>query len=289
MVAYLIGTEAPDNSAVATTYTADKVYGDKSSGHHNYYNLEHAMALDDSASKRAQEEYAKSLQALRNGDYRLAAFYAGAMSHYISDVAVWAHVRGKGSPHGSEDSKKHSEYETEVDKTIKAKFYSDTDHTSRIFQSYMVFDGVYDNITAYDAAYLLGLNSDSGGGGLDSVQMEQLLPMGPNGDGSYVGVDDWQQNYKDRTGESLDLAANAVADVLYKLNIESGKIVESQPTIIQIPDTVAPVSTPAVTSPTPPKAIPIVGAVMALMIILLISFAVFKGNKEKKRSKKRKR
>ncbi len=129
MVAYLIGTEAPDNSAAAGAYTAEKVYGDKSTGHHIYYNLEHTKALDDSAAIRAQQEYNKALQALRNGDYRLAAFYAGAMSHYISDVAVWAHVRGKGSPHGSEDSKKHSEYEEEIDKTIKAKFYSDSDHT----------------------------------------------------------------------------------------------------------------------------------------------------------------
>ncbi|KCZ71058.1 Zinc dependent phospholipase C [Candidatus Methanoperedens nitroreducens] len=75
-----------------------------------YYNLEHTEALDDAASRRAQEEYNKSLQALRNGDYRLAAFYAGTMSHYISDVAVWAHVRGRGSPHGSEDIKDLTAY-----------------------------------------------------------------------------------------------------------------------------------------------------------------------------------
>lgn len=61
--------------------------------------------------------------------------------------------------------------------------------------------------------------------------MEQLLPMGPNGDGSNIGINDWLQDYKDRAGESLNLAANAIADVLYTLNRESET--EIQPAISQ--------------------------------------------------------
>jgi hypothetical protein len=284
MVAYLIGTEAPDNSEVAAAYTTEKVYGDKSSGHHNYYNLEHTSILDDSASQRAQEEYDKSLKALRNGDYRLATFHAGAMSHYISDIAVWSHVRGGGSPHGSEDSKKHSEYETEVDRTITAKFYTDSAHTSSIFQEYMAFDGRYENTTAYSAAFTLGMNTDSGGGSLDCVQMEQLLPMGPAGDGSNIGISDWSQSYRDRSGESLNLAANSIADILYTLNRESGRIAGNPP--------VSEPPRPAETGPIPIPSIKIdskLGTLLVLVIILLLLMIVFndKGNAKSKRRKKR--
>jgi len=132
MVAFLIGTEAPDNSTVAEYYTNKHGYGDKSH-HHNYYNVNHTQALDDSASKKAQEEYDKSLQALNSGNYRMAAFYAGTMTHYIADLSVWAHVRGKDSPHGSEKSEAHSDYETKINNTIKAKYYNDANHTSRVY------------------------------------------------------------------------------------------------------------------------------------------------------------
>ncbi len=206
MVAYLIGTEAPDNSKVALPYTDKDDYGDKSKNHHDYYDMEHTKALDNAACQRAQEEYGKALTALKNGDYKHAAFYAGAMTHYIADVAVWAHVRGKGSPHGSESSEAHREYETAVNNTIKAKRYSGPNHTSSVYQNYIVFDGTYNDITAYQASYQMGLDTDKGGvSGYDCVRMEV----------------EWKTAQK-RTGESLNLAVNYITDVLYRLNQEAG-------------------------------------------------------------------
>ena len=276
MVSFLIGTEAPDNSAVAEYYTNKQGYGDKHN-HHNYYNANHTQAPDDSASKRAQKEYDKALDALKLGNNRLAAFYAGAMTHYITDLAVWAHVMGKDSPHGSEESNVHSDYETKINNTIKAKHYSDTNHTSSIYQHYIVFDGKYNNITAYQAAYNLGLNTDSGGGtAYDCVRMET----------------EWQ-NAQGRTGESINLAANAIADVLHRLNQESTKMAE-----VPAPDTLttplAPASitlttsTPMTFTPTTSKSegrtnLTLVGTGSAAGLIILIILIVLVKSKRRKK------
>ncbi len=131
------------------------------------------------------------------------------------------------------------------------------------------------------------------------MQMEQMLPMGPTGDGSNVGVSDWTQNYRDRAGESLNLAANSVTDVLYSLNVESGRTAEAQTAAAQTPAKGTQTSTPTKTNPAPVKSVPItidpkyvLGAVPVLMIILLILHLVFKGKGKGKgkerRSKRRK-
>ena len=49
---------------------------------------------NDSLAIRAEEEYSKLVQELRNIDtnYTLAAFYAGALSHYVSQAGVWGAI-----------------------------------------------------------------------------------------------------------------------------------------------------------------------------------------------------
>lgn len=224
MVYFILGTEAPDNYAVAKRVLGKKSakgYGDVVN-HHNYYG-EGDNLIDDSASRRAEQEYNKALDSLVSGDDARAAFYTGAMSHYISDTADWAHEIGIYSlfEYG-ESPVKHEEFEKSVGKTINAVYFSDADHTSSVFEKYVVFDGVFDPKSAYDAARIVGLKTHKGTF-LSCTQMEALLVMGKRKDGSYVDCDNWSKEYIDQTGASINSAVNNIADVLNEIYIESEK------------------------------------------------------------------
>ncbi len=218
---FLLGTEAPDNQAIARKFLGKhfaKNYGD-SFWHHNYYDENNSL-IDDSASYRAEQEYNKALEALVNGDAELACFYAGAMSHYVSDLAVWAHVIGEHSIHENEERSKHEEFERSVEKTLRARKSKDPNHTSSIFQEFVRFDGSLDLITAYETATKVGLRTHLGEI-YSCKQMEKLLPMGSQNNGSYVDCDNWSEDYIKETGISINYSINAIADLLHSLYLQS--------------------------------------------------------------------
>jgi len=98
---YLVGTEAPDNG----DYIGD------SRNHHVYYNESRTLQSDVGAS-RARQLYQSALASLKSSDYKQAAYYAGAMSHYISDLGAYGHTMGTSTVWGS--SPHHEEYEDDV-------------------------------------------------------------------------------------------------------------------------------------------------------------------------------
>ena len=128
---YLYATELPDNPAG---------YGDTFE-HHVYYRANGNLQENDSAV-RAKEEYVKALQALQNKDYEKARKYAGAMTHYIADMAVFGHVMGADTDWGAETH--HSDYEDYVNERTD-QFNEGT------FENYLEFDGDLENISAYQA------------------------------------------------------------------------------------------------------------------------------------------
>jgi hypothetical protein len=184
---YLYGTELPDNGQ------APDGIGD-TTDHHVYY-YANGTLQDDSAANRASTEYLNALDYLRQGDLVDAAKYAGIMTHYISDVAVFGHVMGSGTDWGAETH--HSDYEDYVD--------ARTSSYGGEFNSYLVFDGKLDKISAYNATIHLAYDTTFDiNGGLTCKWMDQNY--------------DWSNTlFKNRAGESLNLAVNSVADVLYTL------------------------------------------------------------------------
>jgi len=102
---YLIGTEAPDNGA----YIGD------SYNHHVYYGSTAVLESDVGAS-RAREMYGSALASLKSSDYEQAAYYAGAMAHYISDLGAYGHTMGSSTDWGA--SPHHSDYESHVGSLI---------------------------------------------------------------------------------------------------------------------------------------------------------------------------
>ena len=190
-VLYLYGTELPDNGQ------APDGIGDTQL-HHIYFYADGRL-MDDSAAVRANATYRQALSYMLKGDFASAAKYAGAMTHYISDMAVFGHVMGKATPWGEE--KHHSDYEEYVNSKTSS-YYAE-------FNIYLKFDGKLEILTAYNAAIKLAYDTtfDSLGRGLTCVWMDKNY--------------DWNNpTFKNRAGESLNLAVNLVADVLYTLYME---------------------------------------------------------------------
>lgn len=102
---FLLGTEAPDNPS----YIGD------TTKHHVYYRSSGAMQ-DDSSALRAREMYRTALEKMRAGNEKEAAFYAGAMTHYIADMGVFGHTMGSGTDWGSEAV--HQDYEDAMNSAI---------------------------------------------------------------------------------------------------------------------------------------------------------------------------
>ena len=223
----LLGTEAPDNKAVANKVlgkTLAEGYGDPVN-HHEYVDNA-GNVIDDSAGRRANEEYYKSLRALVDGDYEHASFYLGAMIHYLSDLMGWAHVMGSGSVHDSEDPPEHVEFEKSVAKTISAKKMKDPNHTSTLFQRFISFDGELERIRAIEAAARITLRTNRGER-YSCVEMQRMLPMGKRGNGGYVDCSDWSEDYINEIGGTLNYGTNIIAGVIHTLNLDAHDILTS--------------------------------------------------------------
>jgi hypothetical protein len=188
---YLYGTELPDNSQAA-----DGV-GDTTK-HHVYYSATGSVQ-DDAAAVRAGEEYVNAVNFFNAGNFDEAAKRLGMVTHYIADMAVFGHVKGASTAWGAETH--HSDYEDYVQ--VRTDSYVDD------FNSFLVFDGNLGALSAYDAALTLA----------------NATTFDANGQYTCVWMDqnyDWNDaTFKNRSGESLNLAVNLVADVLHTFYSEA--------------------------------------------------------------------
>ena len=192
LAAYLYGTELPDNSQ------APDGIGD--TGKHHVYYFANGSLQEDDAAVRAEEEYEAAVAYVKAGDMVNAAKRLGVMSHYIVDVAVFAHVMGSETDWGSENKTLHSSYENYVN--TRTNSYTDE------FNSFLSFDGELTEISAYNATLLLAYDTTFDvDGNLTCVWMNQNY--------------DWSNpTFRNRCGESLNLAVNLLADVLHTFYIK---------------------------------------------------------------------
>ncbi|MGD6807088.1 MAG: zinc dependent phospholipase C family protein [Candidatus Bathyarchaeia archaeon] len=239
LAAYLLGTELPDNSDNAIGGIGD------TTKHHVYYSADGAL-VDDAAAQRANAIYNQALGYLENKDYADAARTAGTMAHYVADVAVFGHDMGASTAWGPETH--HSDYETYVNTRTNA--YSDT------FNSYLSYDGSLSTVSAYNATLNLAYDTTFGGDShLGCVWMDQNY--------------DWSNTtFSNRAGQSLNLAVNAVADVLHTLYQQANT--DSTPT--------------ASLTPNPAPEFPAVGALGVAMLAVMASAIVFKAKAKRIKS-----
>lgn len=201
---YLLGTEAPDNNEIPAACGApdpSNGYDDRIRGHSVEWAADWSGfavvngVLKDRAARRAQEEYDKAGQAFQSGDARAAAYYLGAMAHYMGDASQYGH----SVPF--EDH--HSDYENR----IKRKTDS---FTEGFFEDYIELDGLVRR-RAYTAVKRISKATARGKG--------SILPASDM-DGLYSDQGD---AYTDSIGHSLNMGVNELADVLHTffLNVVS--------------------------------------------------------------------
>jgi len=191
--AYLFGTETPDRPGCGDCF------GDTSK-HHIYYRRDGSLQ-DDAAAKRARQVYDQALAALPSGNWTRVAVLVGAMTHYIADLAVFGHVMGSSTDWGSEVH--HSDYENYVN-TRMSSYNSE-------FMAFLVFDGDLHDRGPYDAALLLAFDTTFGGlTGRNATWMDQHY--------------DWSNTeFRNRVGESINLAVNYLTDVLHDFWLAAGQ------------------------------------------------------------------
>lgn len=206
MAKYLFGTEMPDLPA------GQGGIGDTWYHHIYFYENGTLMPMEDDSAWRASTEYNDTKLLLQAEDYPEAAKNAGIMTHYIADVSVWAHVVGWPTRDwwGWEDQQVHSAYESRVrDET--------TSYTSAEWDPFLEFDGKLDVIDAYNATIDVAYNATFGdqNGDFNCTWM--------NVTASQPGSTEWSDtDFVNRTGVLLNIAVNAITDVLHTLALDSG-------------------------------------------------------------------
>lgn len=174
------GSEIPDCTS------GSNCIGDVSK-HHVYYKADKTLQ-DGAGATRAQAEYDLAKQYLQQGNKYQFSLHLGAMSHYISDAAVFGHTMGSGTVWGSETH--HSDYESYVN-----------NHYSSFGTS---FDGQFSSASAYDGTLKLAKETTFDAGTYTNVWM----------DDNY----NWNNpTYVSRTKDMINYDTNIVAEVIYTL------------------------------------------------------------------------
>lgn len=179
---YLYGTEWPDNTSNI---------GD--SFNHIFYYYSTGDAQNDVCADRAQAMYNQALTYLTSFDYRNAAYYVGAMTHYIADVGVYGHTMGLPTEWGDEIH--HDTYE---------KWFNDN------IGSFSSPTGIQlHDIGAYDVTCSLAYDTTFGGGPIKAnVWMDENY--------------DWLDlDFKGSALASLNASVEAAAAAINHLMIEA--------------------------------------------------------------------
>lgn len=193
---FLLGTEAPDNREIPAACNAPNTgYDDRRSGHSVKWNSDLSAfsirngVIHNRAASRAQAEYNKAIAAYQDSEFPSAAYYLGAMAHYIGDAAQYGHTYP--------DEANHSNYEGWVGRRTKQL-------ESTVFDSYINYDGPILR-RAYTAVKRISRTTFGGKG---------IILSATNMDAKFK-TEKETPAFKHSVGSSLNLGINELADVLY--------------------------------------------------------------------------
>ncbi|MCF2141000.1 MAG: zinc dependent phospholipase C family protein [Candidatus Lokiarchaeota archaeon] len=91
---FYVGTEAPDNSGVSMQIDGKNItgFGDTALHHIYFYENGSILANEDDSAIRAKWCGDWADVSMSEGNWDSAAFYLGAMTHYLADMSMYAHV-----------------------------------------------------------------------------------------------------------------------------------------------------------------------------------------------------
>lgn len=208
--AYFIGTEAPDLGALSSL-NAGGGYKDTSHCHCILFDNSNKVAKDW-AGKRAQEEFDKAKQALADGNERLAAFYAGAMAHYLGDLSQFMHLTGKESHWGPEDQNYHHRYEEVADKRLNV-----AKKTSTLYASYITEKNVPGD-TAQEVAASIARFTETGGGTIRNTGWMYDQWLSEIDEGDTTDPDSWDEKFLDQSGRNINMSVNGITELIILLS-----------------------------------------------------------------------
>ena len=195
IIAAEYGTEMPDYNKTMCKC----IYGLRDQRYHRVYYYKNMTLQDDSAARRAQEEYNLAMQNFSIGDKYNFSIHIGMMSHYISDISNFAHTMGNDTDWGPEGLNVHGDYENFVG-----------GHAGQ--SQNITFDGKYDNITIYNATLELAkdtiFDNKFGSSKFTNVIMNNRI----NNNANLTFAD---PKFVARVEQSLNYNINLLADVLY--------------------------------------------------------------------------
>lgn len=214
---YLFGTEVPDNEFPPNClFLTDSDYEEFETTfyHHIYWNYDQTVMCDDAAAEYAQDNYQRAIDALSACEFRKAAFWLGAATHYIADMGVFLHIMDDDACYRSifnfEEYPCHDDYESWVEYHVRLG--------GNPFL--LTFDGEITSMSAYDAAKNVSRITDRGnwdnpnsqlrGYTRDCMWMLDQCGMVAN----TPSLEQVSQDFFLSTHDSLNRAANAIADVL---------------------------------------------------------------------------
>ena len=198
---YLLGSEAPDNNNIPDACGAPhNGYDDRRAGHSVEWKSDMSGFaahdngdLKDRCARRAQEEYSKAIIAFQEEDLGAAAFFLGAMAHYIGDASQYGHA--------IPDEDHHSDYEGWVG-TRTDQFDDD------VFEDAIVLDSLVRR-TPYTAVKRITKKTVSGSGDILAAATMDSIYSKKNED-SEDG-----EAYRTSVAASLNFGVNELADVLH--------------------------------------------------------------------------
>lgn len=188
---YLLGTEAPDNPNIHADCNGPNTgYGDTGAGHSVEWESDGSGFVEgrDRAAFRAQQEYHKAVTAYLRGDLNEAAYYLGAMAHYVGDAAQFGHTYP--------DEANHSNYERWA--ASRTDSFNEGHFEGSLVASSLVRRRPYTAVKRISKAVFFGRGD--------------ILPA-PTMDAKYRNERD--QAFLDSAGAALNVGVNELADVLH--------------------------------------------------------------------------
>lgn len=188
---------------------AEGTYGDTAQCHCILFDSEGRVS-NDRLEVRVQQEFSKAQTALAAGDNRLAAFYAGAMAHYLGDLLQFCHIMGAESHWGSEDKDIHSKYEAAVERSIDF-----TTRKSSLLDSFVKEIAVGGD-TPEGVALAVARHTERGNSDRTPRWMHTryraLIKQGKSAQSA-----DWDGAFRTQTGQNVNFSVNGVAKNLEML------------------------------------------------------------------------
>jgi hypothetical protein len=185
---YVLGTEAPEHTNIPVACGAPNTgYGDRY-GNTAQWSGDSAQTMVTRAGMRAQQEYDNAVDAFADGDLAAAAYYLGAMAHYIGDVTQHGHAYP--------DESQRAAYSRWI------KQYT-SDFTAGALESYLQAGDLVRRRPYTAVRRIASATADGQGDILAAEEMNALFT-------------DKTQEWLDSLGASLNLAANEIAGVLHR-------------------------------------------------------------------------